>query len=137
MEKTTLTIFVLTSTGVVALLAATLFFFMWRARGPKVERAGSLRRSFHTHRSYLAAAAVAPGALLLGWAAAIEALGMPTGLVLGWIPAAGIAATLAGTAHAIVNIARPQRRTAVVLTIGIAFNAAYAVALWAFVQTSR
>ena len=137
MEKTTLTIFVLTSTGVVALLAATLFFFMWRARGPKVERAGSRRRSGHTHRSYLAAAAVAPGALLLGWAAAIVALGMPTGLVLGWIPAAGIAATLAGTAHAIVNIARPQRRTAVVLTIGIACNVAYAVALWIFMQSSR
>ena len=118
-------------------MAATLIFFIWRARGPKVERAGSRRRRGHTHRSYLAAAAVAPGALLLGWAAAIEALGMPTGLVLGWIPAAGIAATLAGTAHAIVNIARPQRRTAVVLTIGIACNAAYAVALWAFVQTSR
>ena len=137
MEKTTLTIFALTSAGVVALLVAVLAFSMWRARGPKVVRAGSRRRQQHTHRSYMAAAAVAPGALFLGWAAAIEALGMPTGLVAGWIPAAGIAATLAGTAHAIVNMARPQRRTAVVLTIGITFNALYAVALWAFVQMTR
>ena len=112
-------------------------FLHGRARGPKVARAGSRRHKQHTHRSYLAAAAVTPGALLLSWAAAIEALGMPTGLVVGWIPAAGIAATLAGTAHAIVNIARPHRRTAAALVIGITCNIAYAVALWAFVQTSR
>ena len=108
-----------------------------KSRGSNVGQASVRSRTGQLRRSYVAAATVAPGAFLLGWAAMVEALGVATGLFVGWIPAGGFAAAAGAAAYVIVDQARRQIRTVAIMAVAIVFNVAYLAALWWYVLASQ
>ena len=107
-----------------------------KSRVRTVNPTGYRGRAGQMRRSHLAAVTVVPGALLLGWAVAIEALGMSTGLLVGWIPAGGLAAAAGTAAYVIVNLVPQQSRTVAMLGVAMIFNAAYLAAFaWLALMT--
>ena len=102
--------------------------YVMKSRVRTVNPPGYKGRAGQMRRSHLAAVTVVPGALLLGWAVAIEALGMSTGLLVGWIPAGGLAAAAGTAAYVIVNLVPQQSRTVAMLGVAMIFNAAYLAA---------
>ena len=83
----------------------------------------------------MTAAAVAPGALVLGWAATIAGLDLSVGLTLGWVPGCLAAALISTIAFWAVEYTPARFRTPVAFAIGICANAAYVVALWHYIRS--
>jgi hypothetical protein len=121
-----------TTCGLLGFGALALFSAVRTRSAPRAQHRPGVR-SKRLQRSTLTAAAVAPGGVLLGWTLAIGAFGMPTGLLLGLIPAAGFAAAVAFLAFTVVQLTKREYRTPMALLVGTGVNVAYLIVLWRFI----
>ena len=106
-----------------------------RLRGRRGPPTVNQRRHGRSRPStFLAAAAVAPGAVILGWGvSSLLSGGERFGLVLGWVPGLLLAGMASALAYLMVKTAPRTYRTRLAIAIVILVNAAYLAIVLAYV----
>lgn len=116
----------LVGTGVLfALVIALASALLIRRRRGRSQTGAPHRTSRRQHRSTLAAAFVAPGALLTTWSFVGFSTDTQYGWVLGWIPGLLAGALIGGMAFLLVQGMSRSMRTPVAYAVALCANAAY------------
>lgn len=121
--------------AIVIIFAALAAFAVLRLKGRRGPRSVNQRRHGRSRpRTLLAAAAVAPGAVILGWGvSSVLSEGQSFGLVLGWVPGLLLAGMASALAYLMVKTAPRTYRTRLAIAIVILVNAAYLAIVLAYV----